>query len=229
MAGSLAPSGERRGRKAARGVRRHRYAEALAEVPRLTLHCAVLARLALLAAPATQRTGPLLLVAVAACCSHTALDAANHRRDELRAALVDDYHPDVPPAASCGDVPVVSFDDMRSGAHAGELVAVDGLPVGPTEMMCTQALCTDDCDRPLPCCNGCSGGLALLVAGDRKARIALEGPGLSCSGYECAMQCRPFGAKPTRNYRFVGRYTTGRNPNGYTWTRLSAERWCHVP
>jgi hypothetical protein len=127
-------------------------------------------------------------------------------------------------------VPVVTFDDVMRGTHAGDLVAIDGRPVGGGEIVCTLLLCTDTCDHPLPRCNGCSGGLTLLASGEpRGGRIALTGPGLSCSGYECAMQCKPFGQKPARSYRFVGRYTTGVNPNGYRWAKLAADRWCHAP
>jgi hypothetical protein len=54
------------------------------------------------------RAAQLLLVAITGCCSRATLDAANRHRDELRAALVADYDPDVSPrrrAATCPSSP----------------------------------------------------------------------------------------------------------------------------
>jgi hypothetical protein len=175
-----------------------------------------------------------LAVGLSGCCflttgkfSNDVLEQARQREHDLQAAVVQDRDPDVPSAEACSDVPVVTFEDIAHGDRAGELVAIDGVPKPYFEHICTQMRCTDRCGHDLPCCNGCSSDLILLRGrGLSQGFVKLVGPGLQCGGFDCAMSCTPFGPRPKRSYRFVGRYGPGEAGGRGTF---SAERWCHVP
>ena len=180
-----------------------------------------------------ERPWPLAVALVlAGCCDPAVMRSAQARADALRAAIVDDLAPEVPAPDSCADAPLVTFPQVRGGAREGELIALDGVPLPGSLLACTEMLCTDGCGDPTPCCNECSSDLSLV---DHIPRIAdgilvtLRGPGLWCSGYDCARQCRPFGNHPRQLYRFVGRYQRVAGRHGTAIVAFDAERWCHAP
>jgi hypothetical protein len=121
---------------------------------------------------------------------------------------------------SCGDVYLLTLGEIARGDADGEVIAVEGVPkanVHCTELACPGAVC----------CNECSGAYVLDhegADGGTDLVLHLDGVG-SCSGWDCNLDCTPFGRKPTTRYRFVGlnSYTS---ENGVATSRFLVDRVC---
>lgn len=99
-------------------------------------------------------------------------------------------------------------------------MAVDGVP--KAQVMCTLL----DCGKG-KCCNRCGGGYVLRD--DMKHRILLSKVG-RCGGWDCNIKCTPFGRKPTKAYRFVGRheYRPAGQGSVYATSTIHVVRYCEV-
>lgn len=123
----------------------------------------------------------------------------------------------------CGDVYLLTLEEIARGDADGEVIAVEGVPqasVHCTELACPGAVC----------CNECSGGYVLEHVGSDGGMdlvLHLDGMG-SCSGWDCNLACEPFGWKPAQRYRFVGlnSYTS---EHGVATSRFLVERVCAAP
>ena len=167
---------------------------------------------------------------VCGCCSSETLRRAEARARALESEIVEDRDPDGPPADACVDVdvPLLSLEDVARGGHEGERFAIDGVPVPDAIRNCTEMLCVDDCGHELPCCNSCQSHVRLLVHEPFFMSLRLDGEGLGCMGNRCAIQCMPFGTKPRRSYRFVGRLVAHEWGNGGFNGSFRVERWCRA-
>ncbi|MBI2393439.1 MAG: hypothetical protein HYV09_27900 [Deltaproteobacteria bacterium] len=133
--------------------------------------------------------------------------------------------PTLPGVEACADAPLVTLEQIADGAHAGERVALDAVP--RAMVICTLLLCTGGDEPPeRTCCNGCGGGYELRLG----ERLLLQFANLGgCGGMDCNLHCEPFGRRPTRRYRFVGKNEfTPRPESGaiYAKSRFVVERVC---
>jgi hypothetical protein len=121
---------------------------------------------------------------------------------------------------SCADVYLLTMDEIARGDADGEVIAVEGVP--KANVRCIERACANDV-----CCNECSGTYVLEHHGaDGGMNLVLHLDELgSCTGWDCNLNCTPFGWKPTTRYRFVGlnSFTT---QNGVATSRFLVERVC---
>ncbi|MDP3504546.1 MAG: hypothetical protein Q8S33_29680 [Myxococcales bacterium] len=123
----------------------------------------------------------------------------------------------------CADVFLLTLEEIARGDADGEVVAVEGVP--KADVRCTALACADEA-----CCNECSGAYVLEHEGsDGGMALVLHLDGLgSCSGWDCNLECQPFGWKPTTRYRFVG-FNSFTSENGVATSRFLVERVCAAP
>ncbi|MDP3234630.1 MAG: hypothetical protein Q8N26_17755 [Myxococcales bacterium] len=123
----------------------------------------------------------------------------------------------------CADVFLLTLAELARGDADGEVIAVEGVPTA--NVHCTALACADEA-----CCNECSGGYVLEHEGsDGGMPLVLHLDGLgSCSGWDCNLECQPFGWKPTTRYRFVG-LNSFTSENGVATSRFLVDRVCAAP
>lgn len=129
--------------------------------------------------------------------------------------------PMAPGPEACADVPLLTVAEIAAGAGDGEVIAVEGVPVAL--VTCTALLCDPD---PSHCCNECSGGYALSDTYAHTLWLTEVG---NCGDRDCNLDCEPFGRKPTKAYRFVGKHAyTPRSRLGPARSIIHVERYCRT-
>lgn len=102
----------------------------------------------------------------------------------------------LPPAKEfCADVHLLTLEEIARGDGAGEVIAIEGVPVAVQR--CEPASCPVE----RPCCDACTG--TYVLQGDAGVVVTLEGAG-RCEGSRCSFACTPFGREPIQAFRFVG-------------------------
>ncbi len=128
--------------------------------------------------------------------------------------------PNAPGPDKCADVPLFTMEQLASGMGAGKLVAVEGVP--KTSVICTLLACPNS-----QCCNSCGG--SYVLRDNRRHRLSLDKLG-GCGGMDCNLDCKPFGRRPTRRYRFVGthHYRAAGKTSVYSSSRIEVVRYCRA-
>lgn len=114
--------------------------------------------------------------------------------------------PNVPPATECGDAPLITLEELAAGQRPGERVSVETVPRAAPICFQQDCLVATAPGEPQPppeeiCCNACGGNYEAYVGTFTLTFTGLEG----CSGMDCNLRCAPFGRRPAKRYRFVGR------------------------
>jgi hypothetical protein len=125
------------------------------------------------------------------------------------------------PAGECDDAPLLTLEALQRGERAGERIALEVVP--RPSIACTAMACSREC------CNRCGGEYGAEIANE--LRVRFTGIPGTCGGWDCNLQCEPFGLEPKTAYRFVGMNTfkpRGANGAVFDKSEFAVEKYCRV-